>query len=125
MSVQLPDRLPKRQRRENRVRCPAHLNYVRSHRCCVPECFATPIEVAHVDIGRFSMGMKQGDDKTISLCAGHHQHGPDAVHRIGWAKFQEKFGIDALALAKKFADTSKALKAYFMRHPEMKPTGGD
>lgn len=86
-------------RQEERVRCEAHLQWVRGHECAVlrHEVIAaqegvTPtrpcdgrIEAHHVRVeGDGTTGRKPGDDKVVALCAGHHTHG----HSIGWKTFE-------------------------------------
>ncbi len=86
--------------REKRVRSPAHLKWVREHHCCVPGCEQVPIEAAHVRTGTGGgMGMKPGDDWTISLCRDHHAE----QHRLGERRFEETYRISMRELAKEFA----------------------
>lgn len=106
----LPPRIAKKSMgagQETRLRSPAHLAFVRSHQCCVPGCGLAPIEAAHVrtETGG-GMGMKPGDDWTISLCATHHNE----QHRIGEKSFETKHSIDMKALAREFAAASPALR---------------
>src|SRR3546814_18913995 len=100
MNVSLPPRLVKdRKRREMRLRCPAHLKWIRSHACSVVACFGRPIEAAHIRLGSDgSMGQKPSDNHAISLCAEHHRE----AHAIGEASFARKYGMDLLALAGAF-----------------------
>lgn len=101
--------LPARIKREakpgtvKRVRCPAHLKWVREHHCCVPGCHEVPIEAAHVRTGTGGgMGIKPGDQWAISLCADHHRQ----QHQIGEPAFEKLYGIDLKALAREFAAKS-------------------
>ena len=101
--------LPKRITREakpgtvKRVRSPGHLAWVRSHACCVPGCGGMPIEVAHVRSGTDGgMGMKPGDEWTISLCALHHRE----QHQMHEFRFERRYGINMKALAAEFAAKS-------------------
>lgn len=60
--------------------------------CGAPAC------VHHVH----SDGMKRitrSHRRVVGLCDWHHQNGPDAVHKIGHARFTELFGIDLLQVA--------------------------
>lgn len=104
----LPSRIPKERKRDNRWRSQAHCSFVRSHECCVPDCTARPIEVAHVRNGSDAgMSRKPSDWFTISLCRDHHSE----QHRIGEASFAKAHGIDLHAMAAAFADASpKALE---------------
>lgn len=99
----LPARIPKQRNRSERWRSPAHCNFVRSHRCCVPGCQSMPIEVAHVRSGSDAgMGRKPSDFFTVSLCHDHHAE----QHRIGEAPFGRAYGIDLHSLADEFAAAS-------------------
>ena len=83
-----------------RLRCPAHLKFVRSHRCCVPHCDRRPIEAAHVRAGTDpqALGSKPGDNWTISLCSHHHAE----QHRIGEHNFGIEYNLSMKALAEEF-----------------------
>lgn len=99
----LPRRLPRKPRREGVIRSPSHRAFVRSHECSVPGCDRQPIECAHVRKGTDAgVGMKPGDNWTISLCRGHHaeQH----THGEGW--FAAWYKIDMKALAAEFWEKS-------------------
>lgn len=99
----LPRRIAKEAKREKRWRSPAHLSFVRSHECCVPNCHERPIEAAHVRIGgQGGMGFKPPDWCVISLCSTHHQR----QHSVGERTFQQEYGIDMQALADEFAKAS-------------------
>ena len=79
-----------------RIRCPAHLKWVREHACCVPGCHGRPIEAAHVRTGTDGgTGQKPSDFWTVPLCGtvfgagvaeGHHAE----QHRIGEPAFERK-----------------------------------
>lgn len=104
----LPARIQK-PRREQRIRCPAHLSWVRGHRCCVPGCQDMPIEAAHVRTNtNGGVGLKPDDTWAISLCAGHHQE----QHRIGEPAFEAKHRINMKALALEFAAKSPHRKKW-------------
>ena len=103
----LPRKLPKHPKRDGRLRCPAHLAWVRSHGCCVPGCKATTrIQAAHVrrDSGG-GISLKPNDDQTISLCDTHHLQ----QHSIGERRFEMLYEIDMKQLAAEFAAKSPAL----------------
>ena len=98
----LPPRL-KKARPSKRVRCPAHLAWVRGFACSVPGCAGVPIEAAHVRTGTDGgTGMKPGDQWVISLCRFHHT----IQHAHGEERFELAFGIDMKALAQEFAQKS-------------------
>lgn len=79
-------------------RSPAHRAWIRGHQCSVPGCAGMPIECAHVRRANNSgMGFKPSDAFTVSLCRDHHAES----HR-GERTFEERHGLDLLALAEKF-----------------------
>lgn len=107
----LPARLHRKPKRDNRVRSAAHLKWVRTFRCVVPGCDKTPIEAAHVrNYTDGGMGMKPGDDWTVSMCRDHHRE----QHRIGEIGFALGHGINLAALAQEFAVKSPHLRK--LRH---------
>src|SRR3546814_18422130 len=132
MNVSLPPRLVKdRKRREMRLRCPAHLAFVRSHACCVPNCNLHDIhgfttEAAHVRTGTDGgTGLKPGDNWTISLCTGHHRF----QHCLGEPEFARRYGIDMKALATAFwqafrKDNPTAARREAMRMERRETNGG-
>ena len=83
-----------------RLRCPAHLKFVRSHACCVPHCNRRPIEAAHVRSGTDpqALSVKPGDNWTVSLCSHHHAE----QHRIGEHNFGIEYNLSMKALAEEF-----------------------
>lgn len=103
-------RLPPRRlkpRRHDPNRSPAHLRFVRSHRCCVIGCVQEPIEAAHVRTAANSgTGIKPPDSETVSLCQFHHAES----HQIGTKSFERKHGLDLASLAAEFWRTSPARK---------------
>ena len=99
----LPPRLTKERKAHQRIRCPAHLAWVRGFACSIPRCNGEPIEAAHVRTGTDGgMGMKPGDQWVISLCASHHQ----TQHECGERWFEATYHIDMKALAQEFAAKS-------------------
>ena len=96
-------RKAKKARRTKRIRCQAHLKWVRQHACSVPGCQFTPIEAAHIRLGTDgSTGEKPGDQWTISLCPYHHGR----QHAVGEKRFASAHSIDLMALAEEFARQS-------------------
>lgn len=80
----LPQRIPKPPKRASRWRSQAHLSFVRSHRCCVRDCNAMPIEAAHVRNGSGAgIGRRPDDHRAVSLCRDHHAE----QHRLGEETF--------------------------------------
>ena len=105
--IQFPKRLKRNSGRDGRLRSPSHLKWVRGHGCCVPLCPEHRIEAAHVRSGTDGgIGLKPGDNFTISLCWWHHRQ----QHEIGEERFGEFYRIDMYALAREFAARSPALK---------------
>lgn len=102
----LPKRLPKKPKRDNRLRSPGHLAWVRSHACCA--CGATSyIEAAHVrNGGDGGTSLKPGDDRTISLCVPCHR----LQHQVGERAFEKASRINMAKLAAEFAAASPALR---------------
>lgn len=100
----LPERIKHKSRREQKgKRFPSHTKWVRGHRCCVPDCYAMPIEAAHVRNGTDgSMSVKPHDKWVISLCRDHHSE----QHRIGEAEFERRHKIDMKKQAEEFASRS-------------------
>ena len=90
-------------RNKPRLRSPAHREWVREHRCCVPACQLMPIECAHVRTAATAgMGMKSSDAFCLSLCRDHHAE----QHRLGEQTFQKRHGINMTALAREFYERS-------------------
>ena len=108
----LPPRLPKRKRREQQLRCPAHLQWIRGFACSVPGCERQPIEAAHVrhESGG-GLSLKPSDEWTVSLCWWHH----NVQHTIGERAFELDYQIDMKAIAAEFASRSPALKRLRMK----------
>lgn len=95
----LPKRLdPDIVKPKARLRSTAHRDWVRRHHCCVPDCVAMPIEVAHINKSSTrGMGQKSSDAFTVSLCKAHHTES-----HTGEKTFERKYGLNLLALAKEF-----------------------
>ena len=111
-------------RTSERVRCEAHLQWVRGCCCSIlgklfdiengvgqHSCSLTGdrIEAAHVRRGTDGgMSLKPGDDMTLPLCAtAHHEQ-----HQIGEAAFERKYHIDMKAIAAELWDRSPAGRKY-------------
>lgn len=91
--------LPQKRKRDNRVRCPGHLAWIRQHACSVGGCNKEPIVAAHARNGTDGgASLKPGDNWTISLCDEHHRH----QHAIGEESFRRLTGVDMKALAEEF-----------------------
>jgi hypothetical protein len=99
----LPQRITRPRRAEERRSCPGHRAWVRRHHCVVPGCAQLPIECAHVRTGTDGgTGLKPSDRYVVSLCREHHAE----QHRIGEARFENKYSLDLLAIAAEFARRS-------------------
>jgi hypothetical protein len=82
---------------------PRHRRWVKSHGCCVNGCPMTPIEFAHLrSAANAGMATKPHDAFGISLCRTHHGE----QHRLGAARFAQKYQLDLWALAAEFARRS-------------------
>jgi hypothetical protein len=82
---------------------PRHRRWVRSHRCCVPDCPAKSVDFAHLrSAANAGLAQTPHDVFAVSLCRTHHAE----QHRIGTRKFNEKYRIDLWALAAEFARRS-------------------
>ncbi len=99
----LPARLkPDHFKPKERLRSYAHCDWVRGHFCSVPGCQLMPIEVAHINrANNGGMGRKASDAFTVSLCREHHAES----HR-GERSFEERHGVDLMALAREFYQRS-------------------
>jgi hypothetical protein len=82
---------------------PRHRRWVRSHRCCVPECTAKSVDFAHLrSAANTGIAQTPHDAFGVSLCRTHHAE----QHCIGTRAFNEKYGIDLWGLAAEFARSS-------------------
>jgi hypothetical protein len=82
---------------------PRHRRWVRSHRCCVPDCEAKSVDFAHLrSAANAGMGQMPHDIFGVSLCRIHHGE----QHRIGTRALNEKYGIDLWGIAAEFARRS-------------------
>ena len=92
--------LIKRRKRERmnirppeRVRCEAHLQWIRGAFCMVSQgvnsSCAGRVEAHHIYLPGDAKGKKPHDSQTIPLCAHHHEEG----HRIGWDSFDARYGL--------------------------------
>ena len=104
--MRLPPRL---QRPKMGVRFPIqkiwtrHRRWVRSHRCCVPECRAIAVDFAHLrSAANAGLGQTPHDTFGVSLCRAHHFE----QHQLGIDAFNTKYGIDLWALAAEFTRRS-------------------
>ena len=100
----LPQRLkPDHYKLKPRLRSVAHREWVRSHYCVVPGCQLMPIECMHIRrAANAGMGFKPSDAFTCSGCREHHAE----CHRIGERTFEQKHGINLMALAREFYERS-------------------
>jgi hypothetical protein len=81
-----------------------HLRWIRRQSCVVPDCrsFAA-IEAAHVrTAGNAGTGIKPHDKFTVPMCREHHAE----QHKRGWRTFERRYGLDLLAEAAKYAESS-------------------
>ena len=91
--------------RQPRLECPAFLEFVRGHACCV--CGAPPrSHPAHLRMQSLEWekretgkGERPSDKWVTPLCHECHLDGLYAQHKIGEKKFWDYVGIDPFALA--------------------------
>lgn len=86
-----------------------HMDRVAKMPCLVTGC-NNGVQVHHV----VSDGLKRitkTHKRVVPLCSMHHADGPQAVHRIGHARFTEIFGIDLLAMADQLWEASCVARA--------------
>jgi len=106
-------------RKSDRIRCPGHLNWVRSRLACAAQCSpfgpgwdnmkkkipcGGRMEAHHVRLGAHAgMGQKPGDDRVVALCRNHHsqldspgcgQKTFEAIYRVDLAKMAERAWIE-------------------------------
>jgi hypothetical protein len=98
-------------RQHNGKRFPQHLQFVRGFRCLIEgkagHVCSGKVQAMHVDYaGGKGMGLKVPDYYTVPGCAEAHREQTDV---LGWAAFERKYGIDALAIAKDLASRSPSI----------------
>jgi hypothetical protein len=87
-------------------RSPKHLSWLRRSFVCAAwksgECEG-PNHAHHIrSAATAGTGMKPSDFDAVPLCAAHH----DELHRAGQNAFEEKYGVNLLAEARKLAKAS-------------------
>lgn len=97
-----------RERRPRRLLCKAILEHVGAQPCLVPGCRGKA-EVHHRKGAgtTAAAGRRSGDDETVPLCADHHA-GKHGVHALGEARFEETYGVDLAAAARRLAAEARA-----------------
>ena len=65
------------------------------HNCPCVICFTkgltqTSKTIAHHSIGN-GLGLKVSDLKTMAICENHHNKGPEGIHNMPLAQFEEKY----------------------------------
>jgi hypothetical protein len=88
--------------KEERIRSPRHLAFIRSLPCLYPGCGRSPCDAAHVsysdpDHGKTGRGMgsKESDNWTVPLCHDHHM----LQHAMPEREFWSTIGIDPCNIA--------------------------
>ena len=73
---------------------PERVAFVKSLRCCVPNCYRRDIENHHIETG--GKGRKAGYDRIVPMCRTHHRewHGPNC----GRLTFVERYSTPARPL---------------------------
>lgn len=97
-------------RPETRVRCPGHLQHVRSYYFCLVAnkklhtCFGKP-EAHHIRRGTDgALGIKPSDSFAIPACSNAHRE----IHDHGEATFEKKYDVNLLDFADKIWRMSPA-----------------
>lgn len=119
-------------RQETRIRCPAHLAWVRGHVCAIqdrhavfdmsdgsrladtaPHVCSGRMEAAHVRIGTDgALNIKPSDCWTIPLCSKAHI---PLQHQAGEREFELRYGIDMKAIAAQLWASSPHRRKYEKR----------
>ena len=97
-----------------RIRCEAHLAFVRRQWCCVPFCREKPVQPHHLRScpDPEATSMKSGDNWTVPLCIKHHT-GPGGVQDSPSEKaWGYAHGIGLLAIAADLWEISVLAKRY-------------
>lgn len=66
-------------------------------------CGRYGVHIHHVTSNGYQRLTKR-HDRVVPLCPECHQHGPQAVHKIGHAVFNQMHGVDLLAAAEALAN---------------------
>lgn len=99
--------------KQPRVRSRTHLDWIRTLRCCIPDCKGQPTIAHHLTCSPEpkARGLKAGDDWAVNLCEPiHHSAQSDrGVHyggdeRAWWAAHE----IDPIFYARRLASLSRA-----------------
>jgi hypothetical protein len=85
------------------MRSAAHLEWVRSLKCTVPNCRDIDRQAHHVrDAREAGTAIKPGDEWAVPLCYPHHHE----LHQHGRRSFERKYKVDLRAQAEWLALTS-------------------
>lgn len=102
---------PTPNKRTGRLRCPAHLKFVREHYCLVDGCYELPVQAAHWRLGAHAgMSQKPDDSRAVPLCHTHHAE----AHR-GEATFAMVHKLDIEKAIDELCRKSDALKRHRSR----------
>ena len=96
-----------------RVRSEKHLARIKRQRCSIGNCWGKPVDAHHLKCGPEGGGSVVASDCwAVPLCRwGHHvASARDGVHSTGDERaWWTKHGIDPIALAEYYAETSRAM----------------
>lgn len=82
---------------------PAHVAWIKTLRCCIPDCYNRNIDPAHLRTAANSgTGLKPPDWYLTPLCHSHHIE----AHQYGHDTLAETHGIDLFAIAADLAARS-------------------
>jgi len=108
---------PKKPRRSARLRCPAHLAWVRRTYLCVAGNKVNwwcegQIQAAHWRLGAHAgTGQKPNDDRVLPLCERHHAE----AHRIGEDTFAKRYNLDIPSILAELQRLSEPLRRLRMK----------
>ena len=100
-----PRRKQPKTKYDSRIRCAAHLQWVRGHECIVHlhGCCVGKVQAHHVRKGTDgAASIKPSDIWVVSLCSFHHGE----LHNIGHDSFELKYKINTKRIAEEFAKAS-------------------
>lgn len=97
-------------------RCPKYLQWLRTRKCILShtgECWGK-VRACHWDeAGDKGMGTKVSDRWSLPMCDGHHAEQTD---KLGWPKFQTKYGFVAAKVCLAFWTDWPQRKAWEAEH---------
>ncbi len=108
-----PLRSRSRAGKSSKVLSPSYRRFICSLPCLIEDasspCYG---DVAMHHVGHYGQA-RQNDLNGIPLCLAHHIHGfgPHAIHRIGQAAFENRFGLSLAAAIAQLNEAFRSLSA--------------